>query len=84
MGEIFLATSAEDTSATLPLSSPHAQWALKRILPHLVSEADFVDRFVDEARLMMQLRHPNLLPVYELRRDHWGLYMVMIARTYGL
>lgn len=69
MGEVFLAktiTEGEDQYL-----------ALKRILPHLVTERHFVDRFVDEARLMTALDHPNILPVYELRHDSWGLYMVM-------
>ena len=74
MGEVFL---ADHLGANPHQGSPAPQVALKRILPHLVAERDFVDRFVDEARLMIRLRHPNLLPVYELRRDHWGLYMVM-------
>lgn len=74
MGEVFLADRLDDVTSE---GDPSPQVALKRILPHLVMERDFVDRFVDEARLMIRLRHPNLLPVYELRRDHWGLYMVM-------
>ncbi len=69
MGEVFLA-KREDQTIT-------EEVALKRLLPHFVSERHFVDRFVDEARLMTALRHPNILPVFELRHDTWGLYMAM-------
>ena len=68
---------ADRLDATDPTGDAAQQVALKRILPHLVEEREFVDRFIDEARLMIKLRHRNLLPVYELRRDRWGLYMVM-------
>ena len=78
MGEVFLAEWLEETPMTYGATqNASAQVALKRILPHLTEEREFVDRFVDEARLMIRLRHPNLLPVYELRQDQWGLYMVM-------
>jgi serine/threonine protein kinase len=69
MGEVFLAIQN--------IEEEERQVALKRVLPHLVNERQFVDRFVDEARLMTRLDHKNILPVYELRHDEWGLYMVM-------
>ena len=75
MGEIFLA-QAEETSINGHSNTNHTV-VLKRILPHLLSERQFIDRFVDEAHLMTQLQHRNILPVYELRHDQWGLYMVM-------
>lgn len=70
MGEVFLAqeTAKEGVQRVV---------ALKRILPHLTQERQFIDRFVDEARIMIGLNHPNLLEVFELRQDEWGLYMVM-------
>lgn len=69
MGEVFLAIQN--------IEEEERQVALKRVLPHLVNERQFVDRFVDEARLMTRLDHKNIIPVYELRHDEWGLYMVM-------
>ena len=79
MGEIFLAEAnkSESEISTAGSSKPTQPVVLKRILPHLLSERQFIDRFVDEARLMTQLEHKNILPVYELRHDQWGLYMVM-------
>ena len=75
MGEIFLAQA--DEASTNGYSNTDHTVVLKRILPHLLSERQFIDRFVDEAHLMTQLQHKNILPVYELRHDQWGLYMVM-------
>ena len=47
MGEVFLAIQN--------IEEEERQVALKRVLPHLVNERQFVDRFVDEARLMTRL-----------------------------
>ena len=70
MGEVFL---ARDQSH----SGSQDFVVLKRILPELMTERQFIDRFVDEARIMMRFDHPNLLTLYQLRQDEWGLYMVM-------
>ncbi|MCC6995240.1 MAG: serine/threonine protein kinase [Deltaproteobacteria bacterium] len=39
--------------------------ALKRILPHLVESPEFVDMFVEEARVAARLRHPNIAHIYD-------------------
>jgi eukaryotic-like serine/threonine-protein kinase len=39
---------------------------IKRILPHLAREKAFVEMFLDEARTVARLRHPNVVQVYEL------------------
>lgn len=69
MGEIFLAE----------VEGPYfaRQVVLKRMLPQLAQDTQHVNRFIDEARLMTQLHHGNILSVYELKQDEWGLYMVM-------
>jgi serine/threonine protein kinase len=69
MGEIFLAE----------VEGPYfaRQVVLKRMLPQLTQDTQHVNRFIDEARLMTQLHHGNILSVYELKQDEWGLYMVM-------
>ena len=50
---------------------------LKRILPHLARENTFVQMFLDEARVIARIRHPNVVQVYELVRDDGELFMVM-------
>jgi hypothetical protein len=50
---------------------------VKRILPHLAREADFVDMFLDEARIVAKINHRNVIQVSELGRDGDELYLVM-------
>ncbi len=39
---------------------------LKRILPHLSTDKEFVNMFLDEARMAAQLNHPNIVQIYDL------------------
>jgi serine/threonine protein kinase len=39
---------------------------LKRILPQLAEDAEFVQMFVHEAKIAVQLSHANICPIYEL------------------
>ncbi|MDP7114204.1 MAG: serine/threonine protein kinase, partial [Myxococcota bacterium] len=41
-------------------------YAVKRILPKLVKDAKFVRMFLDEARVTVALRHPNIVQVHDL------------------
>jgi hypothetical protein len=50
---------------------------IKRILPHLARLERFVDMFLDEARIVAQIRHPNVVFVQELGRDNKELFLVM-------
>src|SRR4029079_5004494 len=40
--------------------------ALKRILPQLAANADFVRMFLHEAKLVANLDHPNIAQVYDI------------------
>jgi serine/threonine protein kinase len=40
--------------------------ALKRILPHLSSNKDFVDMFIAEAKMVASLSHPNIVQIFDL------------------
>jgi serine/threonine-protein kinase len=42
---------------------------LKRVLPHLARQSSFVDMFLDEARIIARIRHPNVVQVQELVRE---------------
>ncbi|MFW6369186.1 MAG: PEGA domain-containing protein [Myxococcota bacterium] len=55
---------------------------VKRILPHLSSNADFVRMFLDEARLAAQLSHPNIVQIYELGRVD-ELYFIAMEFIHG-
>ncbi|NUP07477.1 MAG: protein kinase [Polyangiaceae bacterium] len=50
---------------------------VKRILPHLAREEAFVDMFLDEARIVAKINHPNVIQVSELGRDGDELFLVM-------
>ncbi|NUO52206.1 MAG: serine/threonine protein kinase [Polyangiaceae bacterium] len=50
---------------------------LKRILPHLARETAFVDMFLDEARIVAKINHPNVVQVNELGRDADELFLAM-------
>lgn len=48
--------------------------AIKRILPHLAEDPRFVEMFINEAKVAVQLNHANIAQVYELGRcddDHY-------------
>ncbi|MGM0557764.1 MAG: protein kinase domain-containing protein [Myxococcota bacterium] len=56
---------------------PHRFLALKRILPHLAEDDEFIKMFVDEARLTVQLDHPNIVRTYELGQFQSSSYILM-------
>jgi serine/threonine-protein kinase len=51
--------------------------ALKRILPQLAADPEFVAMFIDEARVCAQLTHPNLVEVFDFGGEGCELYMAM-------
>jgi len=40
--------------------------AIKKILPHLTDDAEFVEMFIDEAKIMVGLVHNNIVQVFDL------------------
>jgi serine/threonine-protein kinase len=52
-------------------------FAIKRLHPHLASEKEFVDMFLDEARLAAGIHHPNVVPILEVGASPRGYYLVM-------
>ncbi len=51
--------------------------AIKRILPHLTSNDEFVRMFVDEAKLAAQLNHPNIIHIYDLGKIDSSHFIAM-------
>lgn len=51
--------------------------AVKMIHPHLSSNAEFVSRFEEEATAVAQLRHPNIVQVFDFNNDDGTYYMVL-------
>ncbi len=52
-------------------------YAIKRLHPHLQREQEFVDMFLDEARLAARIHHPNVVPILEVGESKRGYYLVM-------
>ncbi len=51
--------------------------AIKRILPSLLKDEQFVKMFIDEARLTASLSHPNIVQVLELGELMESLFIAM-------
>ena len=51
--------------------------AMKRLHPHLASEKEFVEMFLDEARIAARIHHPNVVPILEVGASTVGYYLVM-------
>jgi len=50
---------------------------IKRILPQMAGDPDFVETFVHEAKICARLNHGNICPIYELGKVGESLYMAM-------
>lgn len=62
MAELYLAR-------TVGLEGFEKLVVLKRILPQYVTNANFVNMFLNEARLVATLQHPNIAQVFDIDQD---------------
>lgn len=60
MAEVYLATARDGPAGAL--------YAVKRILPTLAEDPEFIGMFLDEARISAHLDHPGIAPIHELGR----------------
>ncbi|MFQ5473632.1 MAG: serine/threonine-protein kinase, partial [Dehalococcoidia bacterium] len=51
--------------------------AVKLIHPHLTGDADFLRRFEAEAEAVAQLRHSNIIRVFDFSQEDGQYYMIM-------
>ncbi|HET8798680.1 MAG TPA: protein kinase, partial [Thermoanaerobaculia bacterium] len=51
--------------------------AIKKILPHLSDNQEFIEMFVDEAKLAAQLNHNNIIHIYDLGKIQSSYYIAM-------
>ena len=70
MAEVFKAkrTGAAGFEKTL---------AVKRILPHLSDNQEFVNMFVDEAKMVAGLSHPNIVQIFDLGQIENSFFIAM-------
>lgn len=52
-------------------------FAIKRILPNLAADKEFVTMFINEAKVAVDLEHPNVCQIYELGRLGESHYIAM-------
>jgi serine/threonine protein kinase len=50
---------------------------IKMILPHLANNEEFVQMFLDEARLAAKLTHPNIVQIFDLGRAAGTFFIAM-------
>ncbi|WP_375773856.1 protein kinase [Archangium gephyra] len=67
MAELFLAQEPPEAELLV----------IKRILPYLSEEPEFVQMFLDEARIAAQLHHPNIVQVFELGKIGESIFIAM-------
>jgi serine/threonine-protein kinase len=70
MAEILLARHANT-------DGDHRYLVVKRILPHFEQDNDFVQMFLDEAKIGMQLKHPNICQFHQFGADEGSHFIVM-------
>jgi eukaryotic-like serine/threonine-protein kinase len=73
MAEVYLARQGE-------ISGFKTLVVVKKVLPHLASKPDFINMFLDEARIASMLDHPNVVHISEVGRagDEYFLAMELV------
>src|SRR2546428_9963578 len=72
MAEVFRARGGPKRG-----SVPPGDIVIKRMLPHLRDEAEFVDLFVEEARILKTLKHRNIVRVFDFGEVDGQLFLAM-------
>jgi serine/threonine protein kinase len=70
MGQVFLARQKGPVGFQKLL-------VVKRLLPHLSEDPEFIQMFLDEARIAGLLNHPNIAQIYDLGDVDGVLYIAM-------
>lgn len=70
MGEIFYGKIAG-------VEGFEREVAIKRMLPHLSADQNFIDMLINEAKLTVLLNHPNIVQVYDLAKEGDEYYIAM-------
>jgi hypothetical protein len=70
MGEIFLARMRGAAGFEKLV-------VIKTILGHLAEEEEFVEKFLDEGRIVVQLTHGNIVPVFDMGEEAGEYFIAM-------
>jgi serine/threonine protein kinase len=55
---------------------------VKRILPHLAEDQEFVQMFLNEAKIAARFNHPNIAQIFELGEEN-GTYFIAMEFIHG-
>jgi eukaryotic-like serine/threonine-protein kinase len=69
MGEVFLASQRSSGAVRLVV--------IKTLRPDLANEPGYVNRFLDEARIVVQLQHVNICQVFDVGKQDGSHYFAM-------
>ena len=70
MAEVYLAEQAGAAGF-------HKKVVVKRILPHLLADRQFVEMFAREAKVAARIAHPNVVQIFELGEEGGEFYIAM-------
>jgi serine/threonine protein kinase len=70
MAEVFAGHSVGDHGFQKPV-------AIKRLLPELANDEVFVERLIEEAKLLVGMQHGNIVSVLDLAREGDDVFLVM-------
>jgi len=68
MAEVFVAKSANAAGQVV---------AVKKILPTMAEDVEFITMFLDEARISVRLSHPNVVSVFDLGKVDDSFFIAM-------
>jgi serine/threonine-protein kinase len=51
--------------------------AIKRLHAHYLKDEEFITMFMDEARIVARIRHPNVVPMVDVVQNDNGLFLIM-------
>ena len=70
MAEVFAGYAVGDHGFQKPV-------AIKRLLPELANDHVFVERLIEEAKLLVGMQHGNIVSVLDLAREGDDVFLVM-------
>ncbi|MBJ6760463.1 protein kinase [Myxococcaceae bacterium JPH2] len=70
MAEVFLAKTAGPMGFEKLL-------VVKRILPHLAEDPQFIEMFLSEAKLVAKLDHPNIVQIFDFGQEEDAYFIAM-------
>jgi eukaryotic-like serine/threonine-protein kinase len=69
---------------TLGASGFSRKVAIKRVLSSLTTDPAFVNMFLEEARVVSELQHPNIVQVHDFDQDAEGNYFIVLEWVEGM